>query len=1020
MDDLTSEFLVETNESLEELDLDIVRLEQDPSDLEIIRSIFRVMHTIKGTCGFLGLPRLERVAHAAENIMDQLREEKFQVTPEMTSLILEAIDRIKEIIAELEEHGAEPDGDDSSLINRLNSCAETGSIDGSAAAGGGSGADVSVAADDVDAAAAVALAAPMGDDAMALGGITPDLDGEIDFAPVMASYADEEGDGAVAEESEGGLADVAVPALAESADEDAIAAGVAEAAVSQGLDAADAIAGGASKDGGDKGANAGKGKAAAAGGGQSIRVGLTVLENLMQMVGELVLTRNQLLQMMRSTEGSGDSGNQFQGPLQRLSIITSELQEGVMQTRMQPIGNAWAKFPRMIRDLSLELDKKIELKMVGAETDLDRQMLEAIKDPLTHMVRNSADHGIERPADRKASGKVDTGTVTLSAYHEGGHIIIKISDDGRGLNLDRIKEKAIENGLATAEVIETMSDKEIYQFIYKPGFSTADAVTAVSGRGVGMDVVVSNIERIGGTVEVNSFPGKGSEFLIELPLTLAIMSVLIVRSGKEKFAIPQIRVSEIVRANNNRKHAQPDSDTAESKEASNNSEYCIETLNGAPVLRLRGRLLPLISLARTLEFDSESFLKAQERIAAAEIAENEVDESDENGKKIASTGKGSNAPADNDNAIVSGLEPFIVVCEVGSMNFGILVDQVFHTEEIVVKPAAPLIKHLDVYSGCTILGDGSVIMILDPNGIIKASGVSGLREVAAEEDDEAKHTAADSQSSLLMFRAWGNSPRTIPLELVSRLEEIDAASIEWSGDQRVVQYRDGLMRLTMIDPSVEMPREGTVEVIVFSDEDRVMGIVVEEVLDIVRCEMDIKSQTGENGILGSMVIDKQTTDLVDVSYFFEKVFGSWLRKEQGVIEDKTEGGKKQKHILLVDDSPFFRKFMQPVLVIAGYKVTPAEDAYEAISLLESKPDGYDVVVTDIDMPEMTGIEFMQRCRKDERLAQLPFIALTSHTEESLGGDAKEMGFDSFVAKSDRDRLVSVIGELIVRKKKEAA
>lgn len=956
MDELTSEFLVETNESLEALDLDFIQLEQNPDDAAIIGNIFRVMHTIKGTCGFLGLSRLESVAHAGENIMDKLRDGAFKATPEIISLILEANDRIKELIEHLEETESEPEGDDSDLINRLNACAESGVV------AGGSVEAAPAAAESVE---------EMPSEEPELK--TPDLDGEIDFEPVLASYASEGEEEAPAEEAaaeeDSGLktpdldgeidfdpvpASYASDAVAEPKENTPATIDIPEEtkkeAVEEGLKTADADA-----------------KKPAAAAGQSIRVNIDVLEDLMQMVGELVLTRNQLLQMLR-----GQETTEFSAPLQRLNHITTDLQEGVMKTRMQPIGNAWAKFPRLIRDLALELNKKIELQMVGADTDLDRQLLDSIKDPLTHMVRNSADHGIELPEARVAAGKPETGTVTLSAYHEGGHIIIKISDDGKGLDPDKIKAKAVANGMLTEEEVKTVSNKQLYQFIYKPGFSTAEKVTSVSGRGVGMDVVVSNIQKIGGTVELNSEPGKGSDFMIKIPLTLAIMPVLIVQSGKEQFAIPQIRVLEIVRA------ARPGASVS-AKENTDNIDYFIETLNDCPVLRLRGKLLPLLSLSKILQIPPVE-----------------------------------NPDADNDNMVAEGVrEPFIVVCEVGSQNIGILVDKVFHTEEIVVKPVSSLLKHVEVYSGCTILGDGRVIMIVDTNGLLKRSGIEDMHDSNMSDEKQESENETDI-TSFLTFKGWRNAPCAVPLELVARLEEIDMKTVEWSGNERVVQYRGALMRLVLPDGSIEFPEDGIREVIVFVDGKRIMGLLVEEVCDIVRQEMELQSLVGKNGVLGSLVVEGLATDLIDVSYYFSHAFADWLGHgdaERLGADGNTLPNKKQR-ILLVDDSPFFRKFMTPVLVVADYDVVTVESAAQALSLMKSSKEPFDLIVTDIDMPEMNGVEFVKHCKATEEFSHLPFVALTSHNESDFQEDPKDIGFSGFVSKSDRDNLINTISSVL--------
>lgn len=581
MDDLLSEFLTETSESLSTLDVELVKLEQNPNDPDILSNIFRLVHTIKGTCGFLGLPRLEAVAHAGENVLGKIRDGELVVTADAVTLVLESIDTIKYLLGELEQNEAEPDGNDAELIGRLNHFADTGEIPGAAPAAEAAPAEEE-AADET----------PMTDDEK--------LQAAFDAAEYDPDFEIPDEPAAAAEPAPEAPAKPATPPAAAKSQEVAPAAKPAEKAKAE--------------------APRGETKESSVA-AQTIRVNVELLENLMTLVSELVLTRNQLLQMVR-----GKDDSEFTVPLQRLSHITTDLQEGVMKTRMQPIGNAWAKLPRIVRDLALEMNKKIDLQMIGADTELDRQVLELIKDPLTHMVRNSADHGLEDIQGRRDAGKPETGTVTLNAYHEGGHIIIEISDDGRGLNLDRIKAKAIANGLTTESELEGMGEQQIQQFIFKPGFSTAEKVTSVSGRGVGMDVVRTNIEKIGGTVELKSVEGRGSTFIIKIPLTLAIVSALIVESGGERFAIPQISVLELVRA-------------------SNNSEHSIERIHDTPVLRLRNRLLPLVTLKKILGLDT------------TEESDDAVDE-----------------------------EAFIVVAQVGTYSFGIIVDRVFDTEEIVVKP----------------------------------------------------------------------------------------------------------------------------------------------------------------------------------------------------------------------------------------------------------------------------------------------------------------------------------------------
>jgi len=927
MDDLLSEFITETSESLTVLDSELVKFEQDPNDTEILSNIFRLMHTIKGTCGFLGLPRLEKVAHAGENVLSKFREGTIEVTPQAVTLILHAIDTIKELLQTLEETETEPDGNDQELIDQLNAMAD--------------GRDPNEAAP-----APVAAVEPV---EMPVFPTTPSQ-----AAPSSGPQLDERGFPVAADllaEVEQALADGVVSATQseldrEKAAEDKAAAESAPVAappapVAQVPAAPKVESKKAAAKAEPKKASGGKETSVA---NQTIRVNVELLENLMTLVSELVLTRNQLLQMVR---GSDDSV--FKVPLQRLSHITSDLQEGVMKTRMQPIGNAWAKLPRIVRDLSIDANKQIDLQMIGAETELDRQVLELIKDPLTHMVRNSADHGLETPEIRESLGKPKVGTITLNAYHEGGHIIIEIADDGKGLNTERISEKIVENELATEADLEAMSDQQIHQFIFRAGFSTAAKVTSVSGRGVGMDVVRTNIEKIGGTIELKSIEGKGSTFTIKIPLTLAIVSALVVECSGERFAIPQISVLELVRTSG----------------ASDNS---IEMINDAPVLRLRNRLLPLVSLHDQLQLTSQ------------EKANLEHD------------------------------ELFIVVTQVGTYTFGIIVDRVFDTEEIVVKPVAPILRHISIFSGNTILGDGSVIMILDPNGIAATTG-----EVAMGAGNDAQGTSVSANengetTSILIFLAGGAELKAVPLALVARLEEVDVTKIEYSGSNPVVQYRGQLMPLIPIDPNHVWKEEGRQPVLVFTDKDHSMGLVVDEIVDIVEDHLNIELASDRDGFVGSAVVSGKATDLIDAGYYLTKAFPNWF----GRAESSTSYGDENSsgpRILLVDDSPFFRNLLTPILSVAGYKVVTAENAAKALEL-RSAGMVYDAIVSDIEMPVMNGFEFAEAVRSDTRWQNTPMIALSSHATEQDFERGREVGFNDYCAKFDRDALLQTLSETL--------
>jgi two-component system chemotaxis sensor kinase CheA len=914
MDDLLADFLTETTENLTELDVALVRLERTPDDAGTLSLIFRLVHTIKGTCGFLGLPRLERVAHAAENVLGKVRDGVLVVTPDVVSHVLTALDRIKLILAGLAATEAEPSGDDSELIAAL------------------------------DRAASGMATAPAPLPPLAPPQAPPQASAPVTTAPAPEPIRAEARPIEPPEEpSEEALA---APAPAEPA-----AAGT--------------------QAGNPMGAPTGA-PAEAVPAQQTIRVTVDVLEDLMTLVSELVLTRNQLLQLARTQESST-----FAVPLQRLSHITSDLQEGVMKTRMQPIGNAWNKLPRIVRDLARDMGKKIELVMHGAETELDRQVLELIKDPLTHMVRNSGDHGLETPAERRAAGKPEIGHITLNAYHEGGHIIIEIADDGRGLAVERIKAKALANGLATEAELATMTDAQLHRFIFRAGFSTAATVTAVSGRGVGMDVVKTNIERIGGSVDLKSVPGQGSTFTIKIPLTLAIVSALIVESGGERFAIPQISVVELVRAKRGgagdtaadaRADGAAETSVDRKRDAARQdgvAETVIERINDTPVLRLRDRLLPLINLNDLLRLGE----KSREDEAA-----------------------------------------HVVVAQVGASMLGIIVDRVFDTEEIVVKPVAPILRHITMFSGNTILGDGSVIMILDTNGIARATGIGASGESkartagAASSGIGSEATRSGEKTAMLLFRAAGNSLMAVPLGLIARLEDIPREKIESSCGQPVTQYRGKLMPLVSLGEPSDPDRTHQ-PVLVFADRERSMGLMVDEIIDVVEERLQIELLGTRPGVLGTAVIAGKSTDLIDTGYWLTQASQDWFR-------GSAHGNRGHKpRVLAVEDSDFFRQLLVPTLVAAGYQVTAIGSAAEALRLREAGAM-FEVIVSDIEMPEMDGREFARAVRAGGAWAGLPMIALSGRSEPVDVEAGREAGFTDYVAKFERDALLESLAQCL--------
>lgn len=884
MDELLGEFLTETGERLDELDVNLVRFEQEPNDAEMLNTIFRLVHTIKGTCGFLDLHRLAKLAHAAESLMGQYRDGA-TVTVDGVSVILASIDRIKDILAGLERDGVEPAGSDDDLIGALQTLAEASAF---AQHGGDSGTH-----------AKPGQPVP---DGQAAGSVPPF---HATLEELERAWREAPGpDPVPAPEPE------SVPAAAGSDRETTPEA-----------------------KGRDLVARA-----------QTVRVSVDTLEHMMTTVSELVLTRNQLLDLARRTGNS-----EFKTPLQRLSNVTGELQEGILKARMQPITNAWQKLPRLVRELSLELGKKIELDMTGGETELDRQVLEMIKDPLTHMIRNSADHGLETPEERARAGKPPTGKITLSAYQQGGSIVIEVADDGRGLDLQKIRAKALEKGLATLAELDRMSDFDIYKFIFKPGFSTASTVSEVSGRGVGMDVVRNNIELISGTVDLDSSSPSGTVFMIRIPLTLAIIGALIVEVEGERFAIPQFSVVELVRTGKTAGHP-------------------VELINDTAVLRLRDRLLPLIEFSQLLGLKSGD--------AGLEWLRDE--------------------------------SATVVVIQVGASVFGVLVDKVFRTEEIVVKPMSSILRHVTMFSGNTILGDGSVIMIVDPSALGSAVGSVDAQAELAHAASLKKVDQEESRTALLLFRAGSSTLKAVPLSLITRLEEIPLDDIEHCNGKDVVQYRGELMPLVYVrddgDADDAHVRGDTQAVLVFTAGGHPTGLGIDEIVDIVEEPLTIDLQAETPGLIGAAIIRGKVVEIVDVSYYLGNLFHQYGAR-------MPEEAERQLRLLLVDDSQFFRDMLTPLLAASGYDVTTAASAEEALAL-KDKGEHFDLIVSDIDMPGMDGIAMAERFKADPSWSKIPMVALSSYSNPRLIERSRAAGFESYVGKFDRERLMHALRDCL--------
>lgn len=713
--EVIKEFLIESSENLSRLDRELVELERNTGEPELLAGVFRTFHTIKGTCGFLGFTRLERVAHQAENVLCRLRSLELELTPQLISLILRAVDAMRVHLASIEAGGKEAETNDDELCRQLKAATDEGK-------------------------------------------------------PAAARPVTE-------------------PEAAQQRGQN----GVADSA---------------------------------------IRVDVHLLDKLMNLVGELVLTRNQILQFTSSQEGAALNSSS-----QRLNLITSELQESVMKTRMQPIGVVWNKLPRLVRDVAIACGKRISLEMNGAGTELDKTIIEAIKDPITHIVRNCCDHGIEKPHLRKTRGKPIEGKLTLRAFHEGGQVIIEIADDGGGVDVEAVKAKAIAAGLLRAAQAESLSEREALNLLFEPGLSTARMVTSVSGRGVGMDVVRTNIERIGGAVEVSSQVGAGTTIRLKIPLTLAIIPGLVVALGERRsaprpegagrdsgamhFVIPQVNLIELVRL---------EGETA---------QHSIERIRDTAVYRLRGNLLPIVYLRAVLGHESRN----------------------------------------DDSEVVN-----IAVLQAGDRQFGLVVDGIRDTQEIVVKPLGKHLKGLTCYAGATIMGDGRVALILDVLGIAQRCGevANNNREHEHVEQAAAGEQEAAGKQAYLLFRSGPFERIAVPLSTVSRLEEFPQSQLERAGGRLAVQYRGRILPLIALAPILEPGTSDTasgkdpVQAVVFQSGERALGLLIDGLADIVEDTASMRQASGRRGLLGSAVIGQRITDLLDLETVLSAGWDGWI------------------------------------------------------------------------------------------------------------------------------------------------
>ena len=751
-DELLKEFLIESSESLDQLDRDLVALEENPRDAQRLSSIFRTVHNIKGICGFLGFVKLGAIAHSGEHLLGKLRDGSIDLDERVTGALLSFVDTVRVILGAIERTGGEGDGDYRDLAQSLAVIAEE------AAAARARGGDIVV----------TRLAPPPAAPAPVAVAPAPS-------APPVAQHPQP-------------TQPVSQPEPPAAPDPVPTAAPV--------LPAAAAVAKPAGR------------SAAVPVAESAIRVDVGLLGSLVDLVGELVLARNQLQATVRrlsATAGGEDS--ELLKVAHRIDSVTASLQSAALKTRMQPIDQVFNKFPRLVRDLAVGCGKDVQLSIHGADTELDRSLIETIRDPLTHLLRNAVDHGIEPPQTRVERGKPAAGKLALRAFHESGQVTIEITDDGGGIRVDAVREKAVARGLVSAEQAALLSDERVFQFIFEPGFSTAATVTNISGRGVGMDVVRTNIEAIGGTVELDSRPGVGTTVRVRIPLTLAIMPALIVHAGGQRFAIPQAAVRELIALGSSR------------------SAAFIEGLEGAPVMRLRDRLLPLVFL-----------------------------------RGLLAIGAGSAVPVPGVGAPASGT---VVVLRVDSQEFGLVVDGVARAEDIVVKPIAKVLVALGVYAGATVLGDGDVVLIMDPRGVAQAA------RIPARPGDESLAAAAPvaARPRYLVCETGRGRRVAVPLEDVQRLETFPRERLEEAAG-RLVAHREGhLLALADIDAMVQgapEPISGPVTAVILPPARGEVGLRVRRILEVVEPSLPLDPALAAAGLLGTVVIEGRAMEVLDV------------------------------------------------------------------------------------------------------------------------------------------------------------
>jgi two-component system, chemotaxis family, sensor kinase CheA len=912
-----NDFIEESVENLDLLDDAFVHIEKDPSNALELDNIFRVMHTMKGGCRLIGMVKLERIAHIAETLLDLAREKQLVLGSNHISLLLKTVDILRYFVESIRQTNKEPEGEFDALTKVLEAASQQKPFDSqslnieqlksSQAQAKSSSGQIEPAMDETwdviedvetwEPSENLAEAPPVKQESKTSTVVT---ERAPQVKPVMVEPTSHPKPVVKLPDAPVSVTESSTPVVPEQRRLKLPALVVQEERKTEQVSSNSAAE-------------------------NTIRIDVKRLDKLMDLVGELVLSRNQLKQINIKM-----ADPLLNGTTNAISLITSELQEEIVKSRLQPISTVVNKFQRTIRDLALSLGKEVELELSGMSTELDRTLLESIKDPLTHLIRNSVDHGIELPQERLLRKKNRCGKIAIHCYHDGGQVVIEIKDDGAGLDPIKIGNKALAKRLVTRERLDKMSSKEIYRFIFNAGFSTAEVVTSVSGRGVGMDVVQTNITSIGGQIDVDSIPGKETTIHLQIPLTLAIIPALMIQTDHRHFSIPQGNLQELIFL-----------------ESSDNTK--IERFNHTEVYRLRGQLMPLLRL-RTL-------------MGLKEISSSHV---------------------------------YIIVLVCGDQRFGLIVDEVGDTEEIVVKPLAKFFNEVRYFSGATILGDGSISLILDVDAIAQASQMSKGMDKSRSVKPISRTKAA---STALIFNLGGEERMGIQMSQICRLEEILASSIERSGKQEMIQYRGDILPIVRLSKYIDIDEHfDKVErlgLIVFKVNQREMGLLVKEIEDALPLEGDLDTSVIEHPlILGTMTLKGDIVLMLDALKIFEQSFPRFA--VQAPIALVGAPARKTSRVLYVDDSTFYLKVVRRYLSDAGYEVDVAINGYDGLEKI--KAHAYDLLLIDYEMPGMDGLELIGEVRKMESYDLIPIIVLTALTGGREKFNLINSGIQSYLVK----------------------